>query len=303
MSLNPTKDFFSVITTKFSQNINIEKDRLSKKLSVPWWMWLTVLSLDAPIVAVLWQFLLADSFQVVLRPIHSLLLFGVVWLIYAADRCFDSLVISEAYTVRHAFYIQHFRSVVVLMGMVAIVLSIVILGWLEPTILLHGLILSGVVLLYLANVHLSKKTILVLPKELQIGLVFALGTSITLWSQVSDIRLLVITTLCFAILCFSNCSFISLWEEPIDVLHKQPSLARQNLSRKTLSYLLQAMLVSLTIFVVVAPLSSDLKLAFILSGLGLGLLQVTASKTSVQLRHVLADVVLMTPLLVLNLPT
>lgn len=303
MSLNPTKDFFSVITTKFWQNINTKKDPLSKKLSVPWWMWLTVLSLDAPIVAVLWQFLLADSFQVVLRLIHYLLLFGVVWLIYAADRCFDSLVISEAYTIRHAFYIQHFRSVVVLMGIVATLLSVVTLGWLEPTILFHGLILSGVVLLYLANVHLAKRPILLFPKELQIGLVFALGTSITLWSRVSDSQQLVMAIFCFAVLCFLNCSFISLWEKPIDVLHKQPSLARQKLSPDKLSYILQGAVLGLVIFVALLPFGFNLKLAIIVSSLGLSLLQVTASKTSVQLRRVLADVVLMTPLLVLNLPT
>jgi len=225
-----------------------------------------------------------------------------VWLIYAADRCFDSLVISEAYTVRHAFYIQHFRSVVVLMGIVAILLSIFTLGWLEPTILLHGLILSAIVLLYLINVHLSKKPILLLPKELQIGFVFALGTSITLWSQVSDVPLLVMAAFCFAMLCFLNCSFISLWEKSIDVLHKQPSLARQKLSGKTLSYLLQVIVVSLAIFVIFLPFTFDLKLAFILGSLGLWLLQVTAPKTSIDFRRVLADVVLMAPMFVLNLP-
>ncbi len=267
-------------------------------LKIVWWAWLTVLSLDAPLVAIAWQALLAESFQLALRPVHSLLLFAVVWLIYVADRCFDSVVIDEAQTERHAFYKRHFRPVVFVAIFVAIVVLFVAVRGLEPTLFLHGCLLSGIVLLYLANLHLLKEPILLLPKELQIGIVFAVGTGLSLWSQLdaSTVVLFSLATLCFASLCFLNCSFISLWEKSVDVLHQQPSLARTTDVHK-LSNVLQLAVISLCALSLLLPFDLSLKIAFGLSSMGLWLVNYT--KISTKLKRVLADVVLMSPLLVL----
>lgn len=281
---------------KVVYNQSISKSQAN--LSIAWWAWLTVLSLDAPFVAIAWQALLAESFQLVLRPLHSLLLFSTVWLIYVADRCFDSLVIDKAYTARHAFYMKHFRIIVLIASLVIGVALFSTLRWLEPTVFLHGALLSGIVLLYLANLHLLKKPVLLLPKELQIGIVFALGTSLSLWSQLdaSNILLFSLATLCFAVLCFLNCSFISLWERFIDAKHQQPSLARTS-DVQNFSNLLQLAIISLCILSMVLPFDLSLKLAFVLSSIGLWIVNYT--QISVKLKRVLADVVLMSPLLVL----
>lgn len=338
MSLNPSKDLFSFLTTKvfdkalgkvklWSQQKSLVDDSgddislttgfvddeqlvLStlgldtqhSTLKVPWWSWLTILSLDAPTVAVLWQVLLANSFDFMLKPLHSILLFVTVWLIYVVDRCFDSFVIAKAYTVRHDFYKRYIRAISVLVVLFVGIVLFVVVRWLEPTIILHGLLLAGVVLVYLANLHLLKKPFLLIPKELQIGFVFAIGTTITFWSQLnslnmSQIILFWITTLCFAFICFLNCSFISLWEKSVDVLHQQPSLARMTIDTQRLAFILQIAALSLVVVSLCLPFGLALKLALVLSGLGLWFLQTIRMHVSVKLRRVLADVVLMAPLI------
>ncbi len=54
------------------------------------WLWPNLLSLDAPVVAVLWQILFARCFQVPVDALAALLLLLTVWLIYAADRTLDA---------------------------------------------------------------------------------------------------------------------------------------------------------------------------------------------------------------------
>lgn len=295
-------DFIQLPEFQNSKDNALQNQLLSKQthtnIDIAWWAWLTVLSLDAPFVAIAWQALLTQSFELVLRPLHLALLFTTVWLIYVADRCFDSLVIDKAYTARHAFYIKYFRIIVLIASLIMGVVLIATLRWLEPTIFLHGALLSGVVLLYLANLHLLKKPVLLLPKELQIGIVFALGTGLSLWSQLdaSNILLFSLATLCFAALCFLNCSFISLWERFIDAKHQQPSLARSS-DVQNFSNLLQLAIISLCILSMVLPFDLSLKLAFVLSSIGLWIVNYT--QISVKLKRVLADVVLMSPLLIL----
>jgi hypothetical protein len=48
---------------------------------IPWWLWPNVLSLDAPLVAVLWQAALAKVHHVAIMPGLHVALFLAVWLI------------------------------------------------------------------------------------------------------------------------------------------------------------------------------------------------------------------------------
>ncbi|MGA3008003.1 MAG: hypothetical protein ABSE59_08950, partial [Opitutaceae bacterium] len=48
-----------------------------------WWQWLTVLSLDAPAVAVSWQWLLARGAHAPLAWHHAFILGTAAWLVYA----------------------------------------------------------------------------------------------------------------------------------------------------------------------------------------------------------------------------
>lgn len=73
---------------------------------VAWWLWFNVLSLDAPIVAVLWQEALARTHRIHLLPGSHVTLFLAVWLIYLIDRTLDSFAPAESHrlTARHRFY-------------------------------------------------------------------------------------------------------------------------------------------------------------------------------------------------------
>lgn len=76
---------------------------------IPWWLWPNVLSLDAPIVAVLCQMALARAHKVALMPEISWTLFLAVWLIYIVDRVLDgfSMPDPDRISARHAFYQRH----------------------------------------------------------------------------------------------------------------------------------------------------------------------------------------------------
>ena len=54
------------------------------------WLWPNLLSLDAPIVALLWQLLFARCFHASVSVTAAILLVLAVWLIYAADRVLDA---------------------------------------------------------------------------------------------------------------------------------------------------------------------------------------------------------------------
>ncbi len=71
-----------------------------------WWQWPTILSLDAPAIALLWQALLARAVHVTLAWPAAFVLGSSVWLAYAADRWIEGWRLDPAQirTQRHYFY-------------------------------------------------------------------------------------------------------------------------------------------------------------------------------------------------------
>jgi hypothetical protein len=171
------------------------------------WLWPNLLSLDAPVVAVLWQILFARCFQVPVDPMAAILLLLTVWLIYAADRALDAWR-GECQSPRHEFYRRRWRA---LLPVWAAVLGLT--GWLaaerlSPGVFERGAILLAAVGLYFALVHSG---ILRWPKEAAVGVLFALGASLVAWEKVktpADIA----TILLFSGLCWMNCIAIQKWE-------------------------------------------------------------------------------------------
>ena len=171
------------------------------------WLWPNLLSLDAPVVAVLWQILFARCFHAELTPAAVALLVLAVWLIYAADRVFDSRGASKL--PRHEFYRRNWRAVVPVW---AAVLSIA--GWLAWTrlpaeLFERGLLLLGAVALYFALVHLAR--LHTWPKEAAVAILFALGASLAAWGRVQS-AVDVGTIVLFSGLCWINCVAIERWE-------------------------------------------------------------------------------------------
>ncbi len=171
------------------------------------WLWPNLLSLDAPIVALLWQILFARCFHARLDPLPSVLLVLAVWLIYAADRTIDAWTGAGARP-RHEFYRRHWKALLPLwiLGLCAGFA----LAWTQLTreLFLSGFALGCAVLLYFGLLHLGvfQKT-----KEAAVALLFALGATLSAWSNVrtaADIEAIFL----FSCLCWINCVAIEHWE-------------------------------------------------------------------------------------------
>lgn len=84
---------------------------------------------------------------------------------------------------------------------------------LETGELLAGLKLAAAVVIYLLSVHLSPRIARLLPKELAVGILFAVGTALPVWSRdrASSVDWEFSVGL-FALLCSLNCYSIECWE-------------------------------------------------------------------------------------------
>ena len=171
------------------------------------WLWPNLLSLDAPVVALLWQILFARCFHARVELLPSVLLVLAVWLIYAADRTLDAWTGLSALP-RHEFYRRHWRALLPLWILVLAAGSALAWMRLTPELLLSGLALAAAVVLYFALLHFGifHKT-----KEAAVAVLFALGATLSAWPNIrtaTDIEAVVL----FSCLCWINCVAIEHWE-------------------------------------------------------------------------------------------
>jgi len=175
------------------------------------WLWPNLLSLDAPLVAVLWQVLFARCFRAGVYALPAVLLVLAVWLIYAADRALDAWN-ETGKLPRHEFYRRHWRAVLPVWTVV-----LVLTGWLACTrlpspLFIRGLMLLAGVALYFVAVHfLPGQLSRMWPKEAAVAVLFALGASLAAWAKIQSAAD-VVTILLFSCLCWINCVAIEQWE-------------------------------------------------------------------------------------------
>lgn len=230
---------------------------------IPLAAWANVLSLDAVFVAVAWQQLLMRVFcHRSTRWSEGVALSLAVWLIYVADRLLDGskLQMDQPHTLRHRFYRRHHR-VFVSLWIVGLVINTLLVVRLLPTELLrNGLLLASAVLVYGASVHFTSKrspqqTLLgeditsksphwtmVVPKEVRVGVLFALGVSLTTWTQLltdlqnlpatvvaikTAIWPLLVTTCALALIFSWNCILVARFEHEYDRAQRFPSIANR----------------------------------------------------------------------------
>ncbi|QDS90168.1 hypothetical protein EC9_43740 [Rosistilla ulvae] len=176
------------------------------------------LSLDAPSVAVTWQWLLATVYsnppstdgpsRAIDRSQAAAMavLFITVWLIYMADRLLDCrrLDFSRDVPGRHRFANRYSRILwPIWFGMLAIDSSLA-LRMLDRQLLFAGAGLMGIVLLYCLAVHGSRWLQGGVPKEFVVGTVFAAGVSLPI--AVAEFSLPLALTTCMMAALFSlNC--------------------------------------------------------------------------------------------------
>lgn len=261
------------------------------KTEVAPWEWPGVVSLEAPLVAVLWQRLLAEPLNVPLDWPQTALLGTSVWLVYAADRWLDARG-ETTVTFRHEFYRLYRLPVAVLwFGLLttSLWLALTRLGALE---LIAGLSLTGVALVYLLRRHLSKRQPF---KELEVALLFGLGCGFFLLFAGAPSRPLLELLAPFSALCFVNVALIGLWEGDERIVPLAVRFPALNRALPVWTFVLAFSCLLATLFSPYRPVY----LAAALSGSLLGLLtQLTTLKPTT--RHVLADAALLTPLFFLG---
>lgn len=267
-----------------------------------WWQWPTILSLDAPAVAVSWQWLFAHTTEATLGWFHHLILGGAVWLAYSADRWIEGWLLprEQVQTQRHSFYQRHRWTtfgvwLAVFLGNVFLSLRFLNMAEFQA-----GLILLGPVLIYLLSHQLvHRHHPLRVPKELCVALLFAAGVSIFSFTQIElQLHLEGLLLVLFGLLCFADCTLISVWENEVDLRHGQTSLALQYPGARWLVHALPWIIAAIAL--VFAWREQDhlrtASLCAATSALLLALVDIFHRRNGWQLSRVLADFVLLTPL-------
>ena len=245
----------------------------------PLWLWPNLLSLDAPFVAVLWQDFLARCYPAPLHPAGRCVLGLTVWAIYLADRLFDVRHPPAAdESARHAFYRRHSLSVAILLTGVTLLDLLLALVWLRPAVFVHGLWVGAAVALYL-TVFAFWRAAHRYTKQPVAAILFTAGVFLVGWTRTPHPqRTLFWPAVFFCALCLGNLLLLETWET----------------GRSTKRGWLWLLLLALSSCI---PGFSAWYMAIGLSAAGLALLDLRGGALSATARHVLADAVLLTPLL------
>lgn len=270
---------------------------------ITWWQWPTILSIDAPIVAVLWQQLIATVAGIDLGWPGPLVLALSVWLAYVADRWIEGwrLHADVIRTRRHQFYQRH-RWPMAALWLIGLAADLAIaLTQLSSRDLAAGVLLSLAVAIYLLShqlVHRSRAWRA--PKELCVAGLLTGGVIVFLTNAPVPGALMMPIAL-FALLCFTNCALISVWERDVDRAHGQTSLALDDVGNERLIRQLPWMIVVLAGAAAIAGVgpARDVALAAVASALLLALVDRIERTAGRQPARVLADIALMTPIVVL----
>jgi hypothetical protein len=194
-------------------------------------IWLNLVCLDAPLVAVVWLWLFARTFRVPVQIGNAVALFLTAWLIYLADRFADSSTLKPDLprSLRQNFCLQHRELWIVMIALVAGFDAYVIWRTTALQTFLVGAIVGLFAVIYLVVNHPLGLIWRSLPaKELAIGILFAAGTIVALLPLIPLTGNFVIAVLAFAAVCSLNCVSIAAWECELDRAQRKVSLATRH---------------------------------------------------------------------------
>ncbi len=257
----------------------------------------------------LWCFSVTERFRSL--PPTYLVLGLVVWLIYTVDRLLDAYRMKDLSlsTPRHRFARRFMRPPLSAAWVLLLAAAIfLVLFKLQAVLIYHGLVISMMVLLYFV-MRLSPKTNIqtLLPKEIFCGVVFALGSTYPVHALPNNFLAGVLTAELglFALLCALNCIAISVWEWREDQANDSGYSIVQNWPGVRTNYVRFAFLLA----VVAAWLGirgtsnffAPILLSVALSAALIGAIGLAEAALSKNLRRVLADLALLSPLVVVPL--
>ncbi|MGH8101771.1 MAG: hypothetical protein ACREIW_10780 [Chthoniobacterales bacterium] len=192
-------------------------------------LWLNLVCLDAPLVAICWQWLFARSFHFILTAPEMAALFLTAWFIYLVDRFSDSIFLAADVpkSAREVFCQEHRQLWFFLVLSIALVDAGFVWFRLDSVTRTNGLILSTAAVLYLlVNNRFSRIWTFVPIKEITIGILFAAGTLLVFASHLTGARWTIgSAAMLFAVLCSLNCISIAFWERNLDLAQSKHSLA------------------------------------------------------------------------------
>ena len=277
-------------------------------LSEKSWTWLHLLSLDAPLVGVLWQLLFAKALRAHLAPVVTLVTALVIWLIYVSDRILDSCRPEQATeeALRHRFYRKHRMAF-----LPAFLTVLLVTGWMACADLgfktwRDGLLLAAIVGGYFAVVHaLGGRARKWFPKEIAVAILFGIGTFMPVDVRVQQLHFrFLLPFVLFLLLLWMNTLFIEYSEW---VALRRRAADRPHGSTVVMGQHAAALGFAVGVLALGAiasgwfPLARPILLAEGLSALGLGMLAWQWRRISSYTVRITADLVLLTPLALLFL--
>ena len=184
--------------------------------TIRWWLWWNVLSVDAPAVAVVWAALFAHASGGKLSAAEAAVLVLAVWVIYVSDRLLDGWTAKDRAALhdRHRFCERHRLVLAALVAFASGALVWLTTERLPAAEVTAGVKLGVILVLYMAGIHAGRGRIAwVFPKEIVVGLLFACGETLPVWSR--SIRICwgaCLPWILFGFLCALNCLSIECWE-------------------------------------------------------------------------------------------
>ncbi len=267
----------------------------------PWWLWPNVLSLDAPVVALVWQAAFARILTVELSWTQRGLLAVCVWLAYCGDRLLDArrLPAGPVDSARHAFARDHARPLAAA-WCVGLALVVVMALQVSAREMLAGAgLLAAVGVYFLLHHCQTTRERAGRWKEPMAGLGFAVGALFFVTLKLEITLPFVFAAVAWVGLCAMNCMVIAGRDRECDAAMAQPSMARHWAGMERALPWMALGLAALALGA--AALEARwlvLSLAVTASALALLELARRPKLFSSEARRVWADVVLLTPLLV-----
>ncbi|WP_442507353.1 hypothetical protein SH528x_006267 [Novipirellula sp. SH528] len=183
-----------------------------------------ILSLDAPVVAIGWQWLMIFAYLNPAAHKHvdsslasTVVLFLTVWLIYMADRLMDCwrMDFSHRVSMRHRFANRWSTVLWPFWCVVLISCGLIAISNLPRELLAAGSILLGFVFVYSGAVHYCQTVQSCLPKEFIVGSLFAVGVSLPV--LISRVTVSAVTSVgLLAALFVLNCLCVAKAQRPSD---------------------------------------------------------------------------------------